>query len=793
MNAEPDGLEPWRRVGLVATLALVLSWPLSLALRPSSSPRASSSPARARYVGSQACAECHQGEHEAWKGSNHAHSMLAARPDSVLGDFDNREFRDRGRTWRFTRRDGRYYAWTDDLAGAPAEFQVLYTFGWYPLQQYLVAFPGGRLQCLSAAWDVPGRRWFHLSPDREVPPSDWLHWTRASLNWNTMCSQCHSTGVHKRYDPKSDTFRTSWAEITVGCEACHGPGSLHQDWARQPAMGRPQAPNAALTVKTHGLTQGEEVQFCAACHSRRAEIEDIQAPTTQLLDTHLPSLLDEGLFFPDGQILDEDYEYHSFTQSRMYEKGVRCSDCHDVHQARRRRSGNQLCLECHRADTYDGPGHHFHQKSYQGRPSKGSECISCHMPGRNYMVVHFRRDHSLRIPRPDLTATLGVPNSCSASGCHADKPLPWLQERYDQWHGRTRKPHYGTVLAAARRRAPEARGGLQVLALDRLRPNLARATAMDLLDSYPGEDSAKVLRQGLADPDPLVRRTAASRFQDRDPASLVEALAPLLKDPVRAVRMEAAVRLAGLPLSETQQMACQEALAEYRAFLDFSADLPSGRYNRASLEERLGNLLEADRQYRKALEMDDGFYLAAVNLAVLVDAQGRPQEAEALLRQALKANPQDGSVWFNLGLVLAELGRRTEAEAALRQALEHSRRLAPAAYNLAVLVGERHPREAADLCGRALAVEPRNGRYAFTRAFFQARAGQGPSAIRTLETLLKVQPTHEDAILLLGELREKAGQPDLAARVYAQALEQPGLRAEVRRTVAARLAGLRAP
>ncbi len=762
----------WEVVGVLATLAIVLAVPLRLGVVAARGPRQPARPV-ALYVGSEACRSCHQAAYDKWRRSHHGLAMAPAREDTVLANFDDATFTEQGKTTRFHRKDGKYFVRTEGPDGRPGDFEVAYTFGWFPLQQYLIPFPGGRLQSLSIAWDVPQKRWFSLYPGQGIPPTDWLHWTRPAQNWNVMCSECHSTGVRKRYDPERDTYQTTWSEISVGCEACHGPGSLHAEWAKKPAMGRPPVANAALTVKTSGLSNRDLVNLCAPCHARRSELRDLDRPGGEPLDLFLPVLLAPGVFYPDGQILEEDYEYHSFLQSKMYANGVKCSDCHDVHSAKRHKEGNDLCLRCHRADTYDTPAHHFHKKVYQGRPSEGASCIACHMPGRNYMVVHFRRDHSLRVPRPDLSAQIGTPNACSQSGCHADKPLRWAVEAYNKWYGAKRKPHYGTVLAAARERKPEARGDLLELAADRLRPAIVRATALDLLWVYPGEDGARLLQRALGDEDPLIRRTAAHHIRFADPKQLVRVLAPLLKDPVLAVRTEAVSRLAEVPqglLSEAQVREFGAALEDYRKVLAYTADMPSGRYNWAILEQNLGRPDLAEKQYRRALAIDDQFYLAQVNLALLLNGQGKNAEAERLLQEALRLNPRNAGVAFNLGLLLGEEGKTAEAEAALRTALKADPAMAPAAYNLAVLVASRNGAEAVELSRRAAELRPEEPRYAYTLAFYQRQRGDAAGAARTLEQLLQRHPAYGEAYLLLGDLYAGSGKVQEARQLFARAL-----------------------
>ncbi len=599
-----------------------------------------------------------------------------------------------------------------------------------------------------------------MNPGPEAPPGDWLHWTRPGQSWNAMCADCHSTDVRKRYDPESDTYRTTWSEIMVGCEACHGPASRHLAWADQPATRRPALENAGLPTRTAKLAAPELGALCAPCHSRRAQFEDQGTPGGELLDRYLPVLLSPGVFHPDGQILDEDFEWQSFTQSKMYANGIRCTDCHDAHSGKRIREGNALCTRCHRADTYDDRSHHFHAAEWQGKPSAGVLCVSCHMPGQNYMRVHFRRDHSIRVPRPDLTAALGVPNACSTAGCHADRPLRWVQAKYDEWYGKKRKPHFGTVLAAGRRQDPAAEQALIRLAQDALLPVVARATAVDLLAGYRGSAAQGAFQEALTDPEPLVRVTAAQRVAG-EPAALARLLGPLLQDPIRAVRAQAAARLAGPPslqLPEPERRAQAAALEEYVQAQRYTSDLPSGPYNLGNLDVALGRPAEAERQYRRAIAIDDQLFAAKANLAMLLAGQGRLEEGETLLRQARAARPRDASLAFNLGLLLAERGKREEAEQALRAALEADPRLAAAAYNLAVMVGESRPREAVALARQAAEAEPGVARYAWTLGYFQSRSGDLRGAAETLEPLLRAHPEYGDAWGLLAEVYARQGR-----------------------------------
>jgi tetratricopeptide (TPR) repeat protein len=670
--------------------------------------------------------------------------MAVAGDETVLGDFNDVEFDDGHVAARFSRRDGRFLVETEGPDGDTGEFEIAYTFGIEPLQQYLVPFPGGRLQSLTIAWDTQRNAWFNLYPDRDIPSSDWLHWTRNAQNWNGMCAECHSTNLIKGFDPESGNFATTWSEIDVSCEACHGPGSRHVDWAGKPPMARPETDNYELVIRTGAVSSRHQVELCANCHARRTELGDYDHTRTDLLDNIIPSTLNEGLYHADGQILEEVYVYGSFVQSKMYRNNVRCSDCHDVHSLELLAPGNDLCTRCHQAEVYDSHEHHFHQREVDGEPSDGHLCVKCHMPEQPYMVIDWRADHSLRVPRPDLTLELGAPNACNM--CHAEETVAWAVEHYEAWYGRARKPHYGTVLAAGRAGDPDALDGLIRLAGDELSPAIVRATALTLLGAYPGDASTAAFNRALSDPEALVRHTAVSSVNTPDPAAFVELVSPLLFDPVRAVRLQAASRLAGLPdeLFEPYQLEMlAETLAEYEEVTAYSLDFAFAGLNLGNLYARLDEPEKAQAYYESAIEIDDLFYPAKANLAVLLSAQGRNDEAERLLREILDAYPDQYDSAYSLGLLLAEMDRYEEAAGLLRRAASGLPDAARIFYNLGLVeqhLGRAAEAEAALL--RTVELAPTNLDYLYALADHYIKRGELGRALAIAEHMITVEPTN---------------------------------------------------
>ncbi|MGB7452150.1 MAG: multiheme c-type cytochrome, partial [Lysobacterales bacterium] len=356
-------------IGLIAALLIVVSLPVYYFLVVKNAETPVVTDTEASFVGSIDCQDCHKVEYDKWQGSHHDLAMDVANESSVLGDFNNTEITIHGINSRFYMKDGKYFVHTNGAGGEMGEYEITHTFGWYPLQQYLVPFPGGRLQTLHIAWNSKENFWFRVPPEGPIEPDDWLYWTNAAQNWNGMCAQCHSTNLEKNYDPETGKYNTTWSDIDVGCEACHGAGSRHVEWAQMSDMARPVVTNYELTQQTSDITSREQVELCAPCHSRRGAMGDDTHAKADLLDNYLPSLLTENLYFADGQIEDEVYVYGSFTQSKMYRHDVRCSDCHDAHTIKLVKEGNELCLQCHRASQYDSKDHHFHkQEGETGEP-----------------------------------------------------------------------------------------------------------------------------------------------------------------------------------------------------------------------------------------------------------------------------------------------------------------------------------------------------------------------------------------------------------------------------------------
>jgi Flp pilus assembly protein TadD len=720
------------------------------------------------FVGSETCAGCHQSEANLWRSSQHERAMAHATDKSVLGDFNDASFDNYGVRSRFFRKDGKFLVETDGPDGKLAIFEVKYTFGVDPLQQYLIEFPDGRVQALSIAWDSRpkdrgGQRWIHLYPNEQIKHDDILHWTKLNQNWNFMCAECHSTGIRKNYDAVNDRYATTWAEISVGCEACHGQGSNHVGWARAQQswwpFGKTKDPTKGLIVQfderagvtwtqndrtgmpqRNGMPLGprKEVETCGLCHARRDPFSDNWIPGQPLSNTHLPTPIIRTSSYPDGQMRDieEIYNYLPFRQSRMFAAGVTCSDCHDPHSAALRAPGDGVCGQCHMASKYESVSHRHHESVSGSIP-----CASCHMPERKYMIVDRRHDHSFRIPRPDQSAKLGTPNACN--DCHTDKSAQWAASAVETWYGPQRKGFqtYAEAFHSAWTRQPDAEKLLGQVASDRNVPAVARASALTALSAYLSPANVNLAQKGLADSDPMVRGGALSMLEGVPANQLWPLVSPLLSDPIAGVRIRAVSLLAGVPTASqpgTDRESFDRAAAEFLAAQRLNADRPEARTTLANFLAQRGKSVEAETEYKAALKLSPQFTPAAINLADLYRALDRGPDGLKILREAITAVPQDAGLHYAFGLALIRQKQNDEALAELRRATE---------------------------------LAPDQSQYAYVYAVGQHSAGHVEDAITTLKENLNKHPADRQTLQALITFNRDAGNI-ASALDYAQRLAQ---------------------
>jgi len=724
------------------------------------------------FIGSTACQDCHDAEFQDWTGSHHELAMQIASDQTVLGDFDDVSFDYFGTTTQFFTRDDGFYVRTADASGEDRDFRIAYTFGVEPLQQYLIEFPGGRLQTLAYTWDTRpksdgGQRWFHMFPDEYIAPDDELHWTGLAQNWNYMCAECHSTNLEMGFDAASDTFNTTYSEISVGCESCHGPGSKHVEQANANPNSAPHGfdvdlddhgraawvmnPETGIAERSEARTQPQhQPEACGRCHSRRGIIAPQYEYGEPLLHTHIPALLDENLYFADGQILEEVYVYGSFLQSKMYQAGVTCSDCHNPHSTKLLAGANpnDVCAQCHLPTKFAVSEHAAHVPEQAG-------CVDCHMTSRTYMVVDDRRDHSFRIPRPDLTTSAGAPNACNT--CHADKAADWATAAIEEWRGSdapSPRPHFATALHASRRGFANTEL-LDVIA-NRVNPGIARATALSELSQPFGSREYRTLEAELGSSDALLRIAALRQLRALPPeARLRFGGARLLADPVRGVRMEAALVYAGmsdlLPIEEAR--AWSRAEAELRDAYGSIANRPEALAALASFELDEQNVAEAVVLFERALRIEPRAAMARANLADLLRRLGEEGRAEDTLREGLALDTTNAALRHALGLSLVRSGESDAALIELRRAAEAAPDNARYAYVLAVALNsmDQQP-EALQVLREAYGRFDGNFDIAMVLANLLRESGDQDGALEIAYALARRHPEEQSVVALLRSL-----------------------------------------
>lgn len=698
-----------------------------------------------KYVGSQNCKSCHAAEFDDWKKSGHFKAMLPANDTTVLGDFNNAAFSADGVNSRFFTQNGKYYINTQSEDGENHDYEVMYTFGHFPLQQYLIAFPGGRMQATRLSWDSRENKWFNQYAGQKIHPADWMNWTGNGQNWNTMCATCHSTNLQKNYDFETDSYHTTWSEINVGCESCHGPGSKHADMA---ALSSYDEKNSGLW-QLKNLPAQQQINTCAPCHARKSDISASTALQAELLDNYIPQTINDEFYHADGQIKEEDYVYGSFTQSKMFHKNVRCADCHNVHSGKLKLTGNALCMSCHEP-KYNTKVHHFHQPE-----TEGAQCINCHMTSKTYMGNDIRRDHSFRIPRPDQSVAFGTPNACN--DCHKEKSTKWASEAVVKWYGPNRAYHFSDDLVPGSLLNQNSEQHLTKLLADTSQPEIARATAAYYMGQFQTQATAESLLRALNEEKPQVRYQALRALENYPPFIWQNAAQKSLTDNVKSVRIAAADLFHRLPANQlpaSAQKAYAAAAAENQAFLTYQRDFSVGNVMMADYFLQGGDAESAVMHYERGLQKDNQMNYARLNLASALSLAGRNEEALAVLNEAATIDSKNDQVQYNLALLQYELGNLVEAEKAFKTAVGLGSRNVNLYYNYGLFLQQQNNPKAAEkifLQGYALAENSPKINYAL--AYYYLNASQPQKAKRHVEFLRQTDPQNPEYAALFSAFR----------------------------------------
>lgn len=694
------------------------------------------------FIGSQTCKSCHLAEYTDWTKSDHFLAMQIANDSSVLGDFNNAHLKADGVKTTFLKDQDRFHFESEELDGTHHHYQIKYTFGFSPLQQYLVETSNGQLQATRASWNNIDKKWFHQYAGQKIQPNDWLHWTQNSQNWNTMCASCHSTNFKKNYDFESDSYKSSYSEINVACESCHGAGSKHQDYINS------QAYKNGTKVESHYLTYGKssnnklQLKSCAPCHARKTDITQTSASNAELLDEMIPEIISTEHYFGDGQINDEDYEYGSFVQSKMFHNKVKCSDCHNPHSGKLKKTGNDLCLSCHKPN-YDSESHHFHKAN-----TSGSQCVSCHMDTKTYMGVDIRRDHSFRIPRPDQSAIYKTPNACNS--CHADQSSQWAAAKIKSWYGNNRAYHFSDDLLPGSLLDQQNQVHLIKLIGDTSQPAIARATAVFYLGQIINESSANTLLNHLRDLEPLVRYQIYRSLENFPSEIWINTATIGLSDKVRAVRIAAADLYHFIGEENVPARAksiYHQANMENKNYLKYNRDFAIGNIMMADYFVQEKDYQNAIKHYLRGLQKDSMMNYARFNLSATYNTLGKNEEALNVLLTAAKTDPTNDRTFYNLGLLYYEMHQIENALSSFKKAYDLNSGITNLYYNYGLIlhqIGKSNEAEFVLLKGLNLSPTAPNINYALAIIYIKLKdLNKAKSFVEKLYGLDPMNPEYQ--------------------------------------------------
>lgn len=684
-----------------------------------------------KYVGAKACISCHSEQFVKWQGSHHDLAMQIANDSTVLGDFNDVKTEIDGVSYFFFKKNKEFFVRIKEIDNSEKEYKITYAFGLVPLQQYLVDFDKGRKQVLRVTWDTHKNRWYHQYSGDSIEPTDWLHWSRGAQNWNTMCAECHSTNLQKNYTIENDAFNTTYSEINVSCESCHGPAYEHVDWANN-------NPTGENTHILKGIDKNEQLNLCAPCHARRVKLTANLEPGIPFEDQYMLQSLSTNFYHGDGQIKEEDYVYGSFRQSKMYAAGVKCSDCHDSHSLKLKFEGNQLCLQCHLPEQYNSKKHHFHTEN-----TEASLCVNCHMTGKLYMGIDFRRDHSFRIPRPDQSINFGTPNACTE--CHEDKSDQWAANTIKKWYGNNRKKHFSDalLLSSSTELSQSERAMLDQFVTDLQFPDIARATVIENLN-YTNQEQYNVLLLALNDSSAMIRYHALLKFRDLSPQIRTSIALKFVNDSTKLLRIGAAKLVIGLDentLGPNDNINLTSSRDELETMLFSNADFSTGRVQLGDYYLQNNDFNSAIWHYKMALQKDSLLTPVYSNLSVAYSMNKNYENANEMLDLWILLEPKLSRPHYLKALLNFEMKKMAEAVAEFKEAIRLNPNDTRSMYNLATYYyqDKKDLPLAQNYIKNGLKIEPGNQDYKYLLSLIYKEQGEIEKSQAIMQELNAIQ------------------------------------------------------
>jgi len=712
----------------------------------------------APYVGSASCRECHEKFYQLWSTSMHGLAMqpyTAAfakekltphQEDILIGNDKYHADIEEGVVVETGQKGTKKYTMEHVLGGK----NVYY---------FLTLFEKGRLQTLPVAYDVNKKEWFDTAASgiRHFPGGERgavVNWKESPYTFNTACYSCHVSQLSTNYNPKTDSYHTTWNEPGINCETCHGPAAEHNKIAKSTPKGQPLTEYGLIRTKI--MTKQQRNDLCSSCHAKASPLTTEYGSGERFFDHFDLVTLEDADFYPDGRDLGENYTLTSWRMSPCAKSGqIDCIHCHTSSGRYRfkKEKFNDACLPCH-ADKVSNPTEHTHHSA----ESEGSKCISCHMPMTSFARMN-RSDHSMLPPAPAATMAYESPNACNV--CHKDKDAAWADKYVRQWRARDYQAPVlkrAALIDAARKRDWSKLPDMLAYIQSKERDEVFATSLIRLISPVQDQKVLAALLIAAKDPSPLVRAAAVQALGLIPTTESLQALIEATGDEFRLVRVRAAAGIATFPRMTAPgiyQTQLKKANKEYLAFIMARPDQWTSHYNMGNYQLSRGETKKAVVSYRKALKIEPQAVMAMVNSSIAYAQLGENDKADKSLQAALKIAPDNAAANFNMGLVKAEKNELKQAEKYLKKAIKSDPQMAQAAYNLCIIISKDRINEAVAWCRRAAELRPQEPKYAYTLAFYLEQKGDRDEAIGTLQAILEKYPQDKDAEMLLKELSEK--------------------------------------
>ena len=562
------------------------------------------------YAGSVSCGECHERFYQLWSTSRHGLAMQLYTADFAEKNLTPQPKEVKIGKSSFRADIGGETGWI--LEKGPKDqkkYKIEHVLGGKNVYYFLTPFPKGRLQTLPLAYDVKKKEWFDTAASgvRHFPGAERdqpVSWLDPAYTFNTSCYSCHVSQLTMRYDLKTNTYETTWAEPGINCETCHGPSEEHNRVFREAPKGT--VPKDLKIIRTKPFTAEQHNASCSVCHAKISPVTPTFTPGDRFFDHFDLVTLEDPDFYPDGRDLGENYTYTSWMMSPCAKSGkLHCVNCHTSsgrYRFKEEKEANNACMPCHK-ERVENATEHTHHKA----ESPGNKCISCHMPMTSFARMN-RSDHSMLPPTPAATIVYKSPNACNL--CHTNKDALWADKYMRQWRSRDYQAPVlkrASLIDGARKRDWSRLPEMLDYITSKDRDEIFATSLIRMVPSSGDPRIAPVLYGAIKDSSPLVRAAAADGLQHVPTGESFKALLEAIGDDYRLVRVRAMASLVGFqnfPLSEADKGKVETALKEYLTSIQSRPDQWSSHYNLGNTYLSLGDPKMAIASYDTALKLE---------------------------------------------------------------------------------------------------------------------------------------------------------------------------------------------